>query len=79
MKEKLTKFQTKVWQTIEPIIKKESYQVNLTFDDEFVITRDSKFIIKIFPKKEISITQDNTIIFEEKNITEFVKFLENLN
>ena len=79
MKEKLTKFQTKIWQIIEPIIKKESYQVNLTFDDEFVITRDSKFTIKIFPKKEISITQDKTKIFDEKNINEFLKFLENLN
>ena len=79
MKEKLTKFQTKVWQTIEPIIKKETYQINLTFDDEFVITKESKCVIKIFPEKEILITQDNTIIFEEKNITEFVKFLENLN
>jgi uncharacterized protein YaiI (UPF0178 family) len=51
----------------------------LTFDDEFVITRDSKFTIKIFPKKEISITQDKTKIFDEKNINEFLKFLENLN
>jgi hypothetical protein len=33
----------------------------------------------LIPEKEILITQDNTIIFEEKNITEFVKFLETLN
>jgi hypothetical protein len=77
MKEKLTKFQTKVWQTIEPIIKKESYQVNLTFDDEFVIIKESKYVITIFPKKQISIKNKNeSIFFDETNLNGLISFLE---
>jgi hypothetical protein len=77
MKEKLTKFQTKVWQTIEPIIKKESYQVNLTFDDEFVITKESKYVITIFPNKQISIKNKNeSIFFDEMTLNGLISFLE---
>jgi hypothetical protein len=77
MKEKLTKFQTKVWRMIEPIIKKESYQVNLTFDDEFIITKESKYVITIFPNKQISLKNKNeSIFFDETNLTDLISFLE---
>ncbi len=77
MKEKLTKFQTKVWRMIEPIIKKESYQVNLTFDDEFIITKESKYVITIFPNKQISLKNKNeSIFFDETNLNGLISFLE---
>lgn len=77
MKEKLTKFQRKVWETIEPIIKKESYQVNLTFDDEFVITKELKYVITIFPNKQISMKSKNeSIFFDETNLNGLISFLE---
>lgn len=78
MKEKLTKFQTKIWKLIESNIKKNKYKIDLTCDDEFIITVESKFVIKIFPKKEISVITDKVILFNEDKITEFVNHLDNI-
>ena len=56
MKHKLTKFQLEVWQKIEPIIKQFNYQVDINFDDDFVVKFNNELgqvTITIHPNNEI--------------------------
>ena len=63
MEHKLTKFQIKTWEKLQPKIKNNPYEVKFNFDDEFVITQnydDVDYTITLFPKDEISFRVQRT-------------------
>lgn len=84
---RLTKFQLGVWDKLQPFLKDTNCKFDLTFDDEYVIYRDSEYgshNIIVPPKNEIIYScKDNkgkseVIIysFEHVNVDEIVqKFL----
>jgi len=87
MEHKLTKFQIKTWEKLQPKIKNNPYEVKFNFDDEFVITQnydDVDYTITLFPKEEISFKVQrndggiNFTFYSVNNFEDLLKDLDNL-
>jgi hypothetical protein len=87
MEHKLTKFQIKTWEKLQPKIKNHPYEVKFNFDDEFVITQnydDVDYTITVFPKEEISFKVqrtdggNNLTFYSIDNFENLLKDLDNL-
>ena len=87
MEHKLTKFQIKTWEKLQPKIKNHPYEIKFNFDDEFVFRQnydDVDQTITLFPKEEISFKVqrtdggNNLTFYSVNNFEDLIKDLNNL-